>query len=99
MNYGSLLSKLDKGVALADRGKNAREIKHFNSEIEQQLLQAAIRTKQVDKAYLLGLGQLDLMAQLQTGEFLPNDFMGWSTKTILAIVTLLLLVKVKRLKK
>ena len=101
MNYSSLMEKLHVGVALADRGHHAKDIAKFNSDEERRLLASAIKTGQVDKQYLgVGsFGQVDLMAQLQSGDFLPNDLMGWSTKTILAALAVLLLLKVKRLQK
>jgi len=99
MNYSSLLNKLKKGVALADRGRNVRDITRFNSNMEQQLVAAAVRTKQIDKQYLGAFGQTDILAQLQSGDFLPNEFMGWSTKTILAGLAVLLLLKLKRVKR
>jgi len=102
MNYASLMHKLHVGVALADRGANAKNISRFNASEEQKLLASAIKTGQVDKRYLgsLGaLGQADLLAQLQTGDFLPDNLMGWSTKTILAGLAVMLLLKVKRLQK
>jgi len=76
MNYSSLLNKLKKGVALADRGRNVRDITRFNSNMEQQLVAAAVRTKQIDKQYLGAFGQTDILAQLQSGDFLPNEFIG-----------------------
>lgn len=99
MNYSSLMEKLHVGVALADRGQNAKNIAKFNSDEERRLLASAIRTGQVDKQYLGSFGQPDIMGQLQSGDFLPNDFMGWSTKTILVALTVMLLLKVKRLQK
>jgi hypothetical protein len=99
MNYSSLMNKLHVGVALADRGQHAKNIAKFHSDEERRLLAAAIRTGQVDKQYLGSFGQVDIMAQLQSGDFLPNDLMGWSTKTILAALAVLLLLKVKRLQK
>lgn len=101
MNYSSLMKKLHLGVSLADRDRNAKEISKFNSDNERRLLASAIKTGQVDKQFLgLGtLGQVDLLAQLQSGSFLPSDFMGWSTKTILAGLAILLLLKLKRVQK
>lgn len=101
MNYKSLMKKLHLGVSLADRDRNAKEIAKFNSDIERRLLASAVKTGQVDKQFLgLGtLGQADLLAQLQSGSFLPNDFMGWSTKTILVGLAVLLLLKLKRVQK
>ena len=101
MNYASLMKKLHLGVALADRDQNAKNISKFNSETERKLLAAAIKTGQVDKQFLgLGsLGQVDILAQLQSGDFLPNNLMGWSTKTILAGLVVLLLLKLKRTQK
>jgi hypothetical protein len=99
MNYGSLLKKLNMGVALADRDRNVKDIAKFNSEIEQKLLASAVKTGQVDKSFLGSFGQTDLMAQLQSGDFLPNEFMGWSSKTILAGLALLLLLKIKKARK
>lgn len=98
MNYSSLMKKLHLGVALADRGRNAKDIARFNSDFERKLLASAVKTGQVDKQFL-GLGQVDVMAQLQSGSFLPDDFMGWSTKTILAGLAVLLLLKLKRTSK
>lgn len=98
MNYGSLLKKLNMGVALADRDRNVKEISKFNSEFEQKLVASAAKTGQIDKKFL-GLGDGDLMVQIQSGSLLPDELMGWSTKTILAALTLLLLLKVKRLQK
>jgi len=101
MNYSSLMKKLHLGVALADRDQNVKNIAKFNFETERKLLAAAIKTGQVDKQFLgLGsLGQVDIMEQLQSGDFLPNNLMGWSTKTILAGLVVLLLLKLKRTQK
>jgi hypothetical protein len=101
MNYSSLMKKLHLGVALADRDRNAKDISRFNADIERKLLASAVKTGQVDKQFLgLGLlGQVDVMAQLQSGSFLPDELMGWSTKTILAGLAVLLLLKLKRVKK
>ena len=98
MNYGSLLKKLSMGVALADRSRNVKEISRFNSEMEQKLIAGAVKTGQVDKQFL-GLGDSDIMTRLQSGELFPNELFGWSTKTVLAALVVLLLLKVKRLQK
>lgn len=101
MNYSSLLHKLKVGVSLADRDRSVKEVSKFNSENERQLMAAVIRTGQMDQQHLgLGyFGQTDLMTQIQAGDFLPNEFLGWSTKTILAGLALLLLLKLKKVQK
>lgn len=99
MNYSSLLNKLHVGVALADRGQKAKDITKFNQSNEEQLLSSAIRTGQVDPKYLAGFGQTDLLAQAQSGDFLPDTLWGWSTKTILAGLSILLILKLKKVQR
>ena len=112
MNYQSLDKKLQVGIALADRYRKNVNVSAFNVGAGKAFSQAALKENRprrgrkgckecnCKKGSSLGsFGQADIMAQLQSGEFLPNDFYGWSTKTILAALAIMLLLKLKKAQK
>lgn len=94
MNYRNIINKLKKGVALSKRQEPLIDITRYGTEAERLIVASASRTGQLE-----GLGQADILAQVQSGDFLPNEFYGWSTKTLLAGLVILLLIKVKRAKR
>jgi hypothetical protein len=93
MNWGSIQKKLKTGIALSDR-KNKVSARKFNSNIEKTAYSSARSSGQLGD--FSGGGPLE---KLQSGELLPDQIFGWSTKTVLAILLGLLLFKVKKLQK
>lgn len=93
MHWGNIDSKLKLGVALVDRNNQVMNANKFNSEIEQIAYTSARKTGQFD-----GFGQqAGIVEQLQSGEIIPDDIYGWSTKTVLVALLLLMLFKVKKM--
>lgn len=97
MNYSSIREKLKRGVALSDRKSKASDISRFNSEIEQIAYSSARSTGQLEG--LGNLGDAGIMDQLKSGEIIPDQIFGYSSKTVLALLLLLVLFKVKKLQK
>ena len=97
MSWDSILLKLKKGIALTDRMEKASTIHRFNSEIDQIAYTSARSTHQLD-GFGDGFGEAGIVAQLQTGEMFPDEMFGWSTKTILAVLLALTVLKLKKSK-
>ena len=81
MRWSSITEKLKVGV-----------VHRFNSAIEKIAYTSARTTGQLE-----GFGETDIVGKLQAGDFFPDQLFGWSTKTILAALLLLMLFKVKKL--
>jgi len=94
MRWDNITTKLKAGVALAERKAKANDVHKFNSAIEKIAYVSARSSGQMD-----GFGESDIMNQLQTGSLFPDEMFGWSTKTILAVLLALLLLKVKKLQR
>ncbi len=92
MHWSNIGKKLKVGVALADRQKKSEDVNSFQSSIEKIAYSSARSTGQLE-----GFGDAGLVSQLQSGDIIPDELFGWSTKTILAALLLLLLFKVKKL--
>lgn len=90
MRWNNIGVKLRKGVALADRQQKI--VNKFGSAIEKIAYSSARSTHQLD-----GFGDAGIISQLQSGELLPDEMFGWSTKTILVILLAFMLLKVKKL--
>lgn len=96
MKYKNIIKKLKKGIALADRETKVSEVSKFNSEIERVAYTAARSTGQVKGFDGFGFGD-DLVGQLKTGSLFPDQYMGWSTKTILVVLLIAMVLRVKSL--
>jgi len=96
MDYKCLLKKLKKGVALADREVKVGQVKKFSSKTAKLAFESARDTAQLDG--LDGFGE-DFVTQLRTGAIIPDQYLGWSTKTILAALIVLLILKLKKAQK
>ena len=94
MNWKKIMKKLKVGVALADRQKKASEVSKFNNSLEKIAYASARSTGQLE-----GFGDQDLVGQLKSGEIIPDQMFGWSTKTVLAALLLLMLFKLKKLQR
>lgn len=90
MRWNNIDDKLKKGVAIAERQNKL--VNKFGSAIEKIAYSSARATRQLE-----GFGDAGIVAQLQSGELLPDEMFGWSTKTILVILLALMLFKVKKL--
>ena len=96
MKYKNIIKKLRKGIGLADRETKVSEVSRFNSDIERIAFTAARSTGQLEGFDDFGE---DLISQLKTGSLLPDEYMGWSTKTILVALLIAMVLRVKTLKK
>lgn len=96
MKYKNIIKKLRKGIGLADRETKISEVNRFNSDIERIAFTAARSTGQLE-GFEIGFGA-DLVGQLKTGSLFPDEYMGWSTKTILVALLIALVLRVKKLK-
>jgi hypothetical protein len=93
MKWSSIMTKLKVGVALTDRKSKADAARRFNSDIEKIAYNSAKDTGQISK----GFGEAGFVENLQSGDMIPDQLFGWSTKTVLAILLGLMLFKVKKL--
>ena len=96
MKYKNIMKKLRKGVGLADRETKASEVNKFNSDIERVAFTSARSTGQLEVLDEFGFG--DIVSQLKTGSLFPDEYMGWSTKTILIALLVAMVLRVKKLK-
>lgn len=87
MTYTSVLKKLKKGISLFDRERRAD-----NNEIER--IAVASSKKHQFRREFDGLGE-GIVEQIQSGSLLPDELMGWSTKSILALLLVAMIVKNK----
>jgi hypothetical protein len=92
MKWSSIMTKLKVGVALSDRKSKADDARKFNSDIEKIAYNSAKDTGQIK-----GFGEAGFVENLQSGDMIPDQLFGWSTKTVLAILLGLMLFKVKKL--
>jgi hypothetical protein len=92
MRWNNIDRKLKVGVGIAKRQEKASDVHKFGSAIEKIAYSSARTTHQLE-----GFGDAGIVEQLQSGELLPDEMFGWSTKTILVILLALLLFKVKKL--
>jgi hypothetical protein len=90
MRRGIIDKKLWKGVALANRKPRSSDIHKFGSAIEKIAYSSARSTRQLN-----GLGDGEILDQLQSGELIPDQLFGWSIKTILAGLLVLAVLKLK----
>lgn len=91
MNWRNIDRKLWKGIALDNRKEKASDIYKFGSAIEKLAYSSARATHQLE-----GFGDAGIVDQLQTGELIPDQLFGWSTKTILAGLLALTVLKLKK---
>jgi len=90
MKYSNIANKLQKGVALTDREEKATQ-----REISRIAISSTRALKQLN---LRGFGQVEdggLVEQLKAGTLFPDMVFGWSTKTILAVLLGLCVLKAK----
>jgi len=97
MKYKNIMKRLHKGVALADRETKISGVSKFHNKIERTAFTAARATGQLE-----GLGDFgmedDLLTQIKTGAIFPDEYYGFSTKTILAALLVAMIFRVKSLK-
>ena len=105
MNYKNVINKLKKGIAIADRETMPNKVHMFNDKTERLLYVGARNTDQLEAPItpltlngLDGFGE-DFVSQIRSGSLMPDYLLGWSTKSILALLILALAFKIKKLKK
>lgn len=90
MNYGNVLKKLKKGVAIQDRYKKA------SVELQKIMVRSAAKAGLTNRPADLGdFGADDFFEKIKSGDMLPDEVYGWSIKSILTILLVLLVLKLK----
>jgi hypothetical protein len=108
--YDVLREKLDKGVAIANRREKFSDISSKIAKIAYMPILKqknfnpfkSIVSREVFKPIIQlgGFGEFgDFISRMKSGEMLPDVLFGWSTKTILAILLVLMVLKLKSLKR
>lgn len=91
MSYDAVMKKLKQGISLFDRDKAAS-----SQEIDALAQKNATKYNRKEfRKEFSGLGE-GFMEKIQSGNILPDELFGWSTKSILALLLIAMVVKLKK---